>query len=212
MALSRKDRLSEKIVSWTLRGDLTVPPTKPPTPGRIAVLNLSRLDHGMPGISPSFGRSMAEAASVCLQQQGHRSGVELVVAGSFQSRFRIEWDRVNEQAMRTWADPEVATEHAACGIAALLIEELTDLTVIERARKGGGFDYWLGPKSSSTPLFQAAARMEVSGIRRGSPAVVRARVRQKVEQTRASDHAVGTMPALVVVVEFSRPLSEVVRR
>ena len=80
---------------------------------RPAVLSLRRLARGMLGISPSFGQSMVEAASVCLQQQGHRPGVG---------------------------------------------------------------------------------------------------VRQKVEQTRASDHVLDTLPAFVVVVEFSRPLSEVVRR
>ena len=184
----------------------------PSSRDRPTILSLGRLVRGMLGISPSFGQSMVEAASVCLQQQGHRPGVELTVEGSFRKHFRVEWDPVYGQAMRTWTDAEVATEHAAYGMAALLIEELTELTVVERARKGGGFDYWLGPKSTSTRLFQATARMEVSGIRRGSLAVVKARVRQKVEQTRASDNALGSLPAFVVVVEFSRPLSEVVRR
>ncbi len=166
----------------------------------------------MPGISQPFGQSIAEAASVCLEQQGHRPGVELVVEGTYRERFRVEWDPLSEQALRTWADPEVATEHGAYGMAALLIEELTDLTVIERARKGGGFDYWLGPRTSSVLLFQAAARLEVSGIRQGSSAAVKARAKQKIEQTRASNGTLGALPAFVVVVEFSQPRSEVIRR
>ncbi len=39
---------------------------------------------------------------------------------------------MSQQAIRTWADPEVATEHGAYGIAALLIEVLTDLARASR--------------------------------------------------------------------------------
>ena len=106
-------------------------------------LNVSRLAEGMPGISPPYGQSMAEAAAVCLHDQGHRPGVEMPVTGSYQSRFRVIWGEVTEQMVRSWADPEFATEQGAYGLAALLIEALSDLTVLERSRKGTGFDYWL---------------------------------------------------------------------
>ena len=173
------------------------------------VLKLTRLARGMPGISAPYGQSMAEAAAVCLGQQGHRSGVELVVSDDYQRRFEIRWPPINRQIVRTWADPNVATEHGAYGIAALLIEALTGLTVVERARVGTGFDYWLGSETGDALLFQAAARLEVSGIRHGSSKEIRTRVSQKIEQTRVSD---GTLPAFIVVVEFGLPQSEVVRR
>jgi hypothetical protein len=56
-------------------------------------------------------------------------------------------------------------------------------------------------------LFQRMARLEVSGIRKGSRSQINARVKQKTEQTRASD-AEG-LPAYIIVVEFSRPISTV---
>jgi hypothetical protein len=49
------------------------------------------------------------------------------------------------------------------------------------------------------------ARLEVSGIRKGNRAQINARVKQKTEQTRASD--VQGLPAYIIVVEFSRPIS-----
>jgi hypothetical protein len=55
--------------------------------------------------------------------------------------------------------------------------------------------------------FQRMARLEVSGIRKGSRSQINARVKQKTEQTRASD-AEG-LPAYIIVVEFSRPISTV---
>ncbi|MDX2098874.1 MAG: hypothetical protein SFW36_13950, partial [Leptolyngbyaceae cyanobacterium bins.59] len=98
------------------------------------------------------------------------------------------------------------TEQAAYGIAFLLILQLTNLTVIERARKGTGFDYWLGAQNASAPLpFQRMARLEVSGIRKGNRGQIQARVKQKMEQTRVSD-AQG-LPAYIIVVEFSQPIS-----
>jgi len=49
------------------------------------------------------------------------------------------------------------------------------------------------------------ARLEVSGIRKGDRRQINARVKQKTEQTRASD-AQG-LAAYIIVVEFSRPFS-----
>jgi hypothetical protein len=54
------------------------------------------------------------------------------------------------------------------------------------------------------------ARLEVSGIRRGSRSQINARVKQKTEQTGASD--AGELPAYIIVVEFSRPISIVIAK
>jgi hypothetical protein len=106
-----------------------------------------------------------------------------------------------------WADPGETTEQGAYGIALLLVRALTGLTVVERSRKGTGFDWWLGPDDR---LFQAKARLEVSGIREGDLRTIRSRVRVKVKQTERSD--VSGFPAFVVVVEFGTPRARVVRR
>lgn len=107
--------------------------------------------------------------------------------------------------LRCWNDLEYTTEQAAYGIAFMIITRLTDFTVIERSRKGTGFDYWLGTENDDSLLpFQNKARLEISGIRAGDEKRINIRLKQKLEQTKPSD---GILPAYVVVVEFSKPVA-----
>jgi hypothetical protein len=54
--------------------------------------------------------------------------------------------------------------------------------VVERSRRGTGFDYWLGKKGDNNQLpFQNAVRLEVSGIRKGDDGKIKARAKQKLE-------------------------------
>lgn len=175
---------------------------------QIQVLNLQSLDRGLPAITPAFGAALAEAGAICLTDEAHQPGVTLEVEGEFSTTFILDWQSVTEQARRCWNDEEYTTEQAAYGVAFLLILQLTNLTVIERSRKGTGFDYWLGIQDSTATLpFQRMARLEVSGIRKGNRSQINVRVKQKTEQTRVSD-AQG-LPAYIIVVEFSRPISVV---
>jgi hypothetical protein len=104
----------------------------------------------------------------------------------------------------------MATEYGAYGIAILLIEQLTGYTVIEQANIGSGIDYWLGHGVGDlNQPFRRAARLEVSGIRRGNIRRIEARVKQKSKQTELS---ADRLPAFIVVVEFGKPRAEVVQR
>ncbi len=184
----------------------------PPRPmisnDEIKKLILSELEEGMPGMTPEGGRCLAQAASICLEDQKHTSGVQLSVDGDFSLAFRLIWDVTTDQMRRSWDDPDFTAEQGAYAIAALLISHLTGLTVFERSRKGTGIDYWLG--SDGDILFQKKARLEVSGILRGGETEIRARLRQKKEQTKRSD---GTaLPAYVIIVEFGEPSAKVVKR
>jgi len=115
---------------------------------------------------------------------------------------------------RSWADLQEATEYGAVAIAILLIVKYTEYTIIERAVKGTGFDYWLLEESLYTedeifPL--GSARLEVSGIIHAEKETeILARVREKIRQTNVSDDT--RLPALIVVVEFSRPAAHMVRK
>jgi len=174
-------------------------------------LVLTKLAEGLPAVTPAFGAALAEAGAVCFEEQNHPNGVELKVDGAFTAKYTVYWQEVTAQMLRCWNDYEVTTEHAAYGVACLLILDLTGYTVIERRRKGDGFDFWLGEEKSESELpFQKKARLEVSGIRRGNHSRVQERVRQKLEQVKPSD-SLG-LPAYVVVVEFSTPLSKVVKK
>jgi hypothetical protein len=132
----------------------------------------------------------------------------MTVGGIYTDAYAVYWTCVNYQTKRCWNDIPVTTEHGAYGIAFLLIRLLTPFTVIERSRKGPGFDYWLGEEDDS--LFQKKARLEVSGILCGTEGEVNSRVKQKLEQTNPSDQK--GLPAYIVVVEFSRPASKVVTK
>lgn len=171
-------------------------------------LKLDDLSNGrIPGITQRLGGALAEAGSVCLESEGHAQGVQLTVRGDVNNRYSVRWHPVDDQAHRAWGDAEGATEYGAAGIAALLVEKALPYTVIRRARIGNGFDYWLGDKNKNLPVQRDAARLEVSGIRRGDGNRIRARVREKLKQMGRSDDML--LPAYAIVVEFGNPLAEV---
>jgi len=164
-------------------------------------LDLADLGEGMPAITPAFGQMLAEAGAVCLDDCSHHVGVQLSVAGTNTEALSVGWPPVTPQMRACYHDPEEATEHGAYGIAILLIRRATGFAVVQRSRKGTGFDFWVGDDTELP--FQNKVRLEVSGIRRGSTAQLEARVRQKVAQT--SPTANTGLPAHIVVVEFSAP-------
>lgn len=172
-------------------------------------------NESVPGITRWLGGMMAEACAICLESQLHSKNVKLVVELTLNETvshlFEIRtWENVTEQMRRSWGDLEYATEQAAYGIAILLMHTLTEFTVIERARKGRGFDFWLGYKDDTTLPVKRAARLEVSGILRGDKATIASRVKIKLEQTNPSDEL--GLPAYIVVVEFSKPTTRIVRK
>lgn len=160
-------------------------------------------------LSPAFYRYCAEAAAFCLAHNAHQSGARIAVNGSRTANPAVRWAEVTEPMKRTYADWPVATEHGAYALAMLLIPRLTDYEVVERSKKGPGFDFWLNHKGKRSVLFQHCARLEVSGILQDDEAEVRRRVKKKMEQLTPSD---GRLPGWVVVVEFSAPRSVMVEK
>jgi hypothetical protein len=176
-------------------------------------LSLSALVAGIPAITRAVGETLIEACTVRFEDQGHRSGVELKVLGTFKGVYNIIWDgQVTDEMRLCWQDEGFTTEQAACGIAILLMLEHTGYTAIQRVDKasGIGFDYWLGhyDKNAIVPL-KYMARLEVSGIRHGSDRRIQERIAEKRKQTAPSN---GLYPAYIVVVEFGTPLAWVVRK
>lgn len=173
---------------------------------RNARLNLATLAEGtMPGLSRACGTVLAEAAAVCLEERKHRSGATFHLTGLKAERFLMEWGPVDDQARRSHNDLQEATERGAYGIAILIVCDVTGMVVVERSKKGPGFDYWLGDEDEDgEELFERKARLEVSGILSGSRPQVQARVRQKKEQMKPSDRLA---PGYVAVVEFGTPIA-----
>ena len=139
---------------------------------------------------------------VCMHASEHGEKVMLKVDGITNDNFGLVWtDEYDSQKGRTYADMEYTVEHGAICISAMLAVILTPYTIIERSRKGTGFDYWLGDKDSV--LFQKKARLEVSGILKGDDTAIRRRYTAKEEQTRKTDGL--QLPTYISIVEFSTP-------
>jgi hypothetical protein len=96
------------------------------------------------------------------------------VGGMTPTQYKLFWKNGTQQTTRSWNDLEEATEYAAYGMAILLMNDLTNSIVVEKSRKGTGFDYWLGDPND--PLFQKKKRLEVSGILKGKASSVTTRV------------------------------------
>jgi hypothetical protein len=167
------------------------------------IIDLFTLKKGMPGLTSACGISLAESAAVCLENQNHRTGVTLRLTGLNAESVKIKWLPVDQQQRRCYNDLQEATERGAYGVAILLVKRLTGKVVLERSKKGPGFDYWIGNrKQGDNSLFSGKARLEVSGILVGSDSELNVRIRQKKAQLTPSDRlATG----YVAVVEFGKP-------
>ena len=162
-----------------------------------------------PGWSTTFGKVFSEAASVCLEQQNHTSSVILNVRGDQQCDYKLSWSTVDDTMRRFNADVQRNHEFGAYAVSALSVPKQTNLTVIEISVKGTGFDFWLGAVDDPALLFQRKARLEVSGIGKGSESDIKSRVNKKLKQITPSD---GTFPGYVAVVEFSSPHLHLVKK
>jgi hypothetical protein len=179
--------------------------------GNVVILDLAELEKGMPALTKVMGGVLMESAAVCLDHNRHVSPVSLHLKKVTNPTVLLDWPSVTACMKRTYYDMQRTTEHGACGVAILVVRHITGLSVVQQSKKGTGFDYWLGPDDGKDDLpFQNKARLEVSGILSGSPAQFRVRVKQKLEQTKASDST--GLTAYAVIVEFSTPRAEVGKR
>ena len=166
-------------------------------------INLLDIKNGLPGMDMASVEHCYVACMVCLHRNNHFDGVLLDLIGDTTETITLLWsDYFDEQIDRTWKDTKYTTEHGAICISAMLVKEFTDYTIIERSRKGTGFDYWLGYENNLP--FQYSARLEISGIFKESEQNnVEKRFRRKKKQTNQSDKS--RLSAYISIVEFSKP-------
>ena len=168
-------------------------------------INLLDLKNGFPGMSTVSAEHCYEACMVCLHRNNHFEEVLLELMGDLITQVILKWENYfDEQIDRTWKDQEEATEHGAVCISAMLVKECTDYTIIERARKGTGFDYWLGYENEIPFQCSYSARLEISGIfndEKGNS--INRRFQKKMKQTEQSDHT--RLTAYISIVEFGKP-------
>lgn len=172
-------------------------------------IDVTAIKGGLPGISTVAAQQLYETFEVCMHVSGHPEDLLLTMDGDYHDDIALHWhDGYDEQKARTYADMQYTTEHGAVCLSVMLTTTLTPYTIIERSRKGTGFDYWLGDKD--TILFQNKARLEASGILRGDDAMIKSRHAAKVEQTSKSDDL--QLPAYISVIEFSKPKAMFTKR
>lgn len=169
-------------------------------PQTLSLLDLKIDRPDRPGWDTVWGSIFAQMASVCIESVG--SGIEsiLEVNGNYSETILIVREILNDSARRFNADMQRSTEFGAYAISSLVVPELTGLTVIEASKKGTGFDFWLGAINDTGPLFQRKARLEVSGILKGSQLALNSRVKQKTNQISPTDDT--PYPGYISVVKF----------
>ena len=168
-------------------------------------LLLDSILEGMPGITAVEGANLLENCVYLLHEKGHVSPTDMEVSGMENLMLPVVWrDTYDEQMQRTYADRQSATERAAICISALLATAMTEYTIVERSRRGTGFDYFLGNKEDM--FFMPKARLEVSGIEEEkSGNTLLQRYRMKLKQVERSDYL--KLPVYIAVVEFDTPKS-----
>lgn len=180
--------------------------------GTVLVLALDDLAIPMPALTEAFGRMMAEAASVCFDTCGHasviRMHVQAQVGGTWSQDYEVRRWSVDDRMRRAFNDLEEAAAYGAYGLAILLIKQTAGFAVVERSAKGTGIDYWLGDQVDQDAPIQRKARLEVSGMLRGTDSALRRRVDQKITQATSGS---GQLATYVVVVRYQRPDSVLVK-
>jgi hypothetical protein len=165
------------------------------------IIDVTTIKEGLTGVSPVTAAHLYETFMVCMNYHSHPVNVTLPVEGQDEV-VTLKWEDYSDDViLRTYADMQYTTEHGAACLSIMLTTAFTSYTVIERSRKGTGFDYWLGDRDSV--LFQRKARLEVSGILQGDDNAMTNRYNAKAIQTEQSDDT--KLPAYISIIEFSRP-------
>jgi hypothetical protein len=164
-----------------------------------------------PGLTAAQAKELVEAASVCLESNGHGETVpmqvdqrKLTICPTCEERT-VTRLAVTDQMRNGHNQAQRATENGACGVTLAYLAS-ADYEVKQQAQIGPGFDYHVGKIGSSVDPRNFGAgliRLEISGIRTAGPGDIAARVSAKLNQTKQGDDLGGL--AIVSVVEFGRP-------
>jgi hypothetical protein len=168
-------------------------------------------------LTPKMAAFYHENCIVCMDNQGHATGVMLDVDFNEEAEaVSVSWDGSVDERMRTaYADREKRVDFGACAIALLLMPVFSDLVAIRPSSKGNAIDYYLAPAGEEHLIFNNSAFLEVSGIQKENPsntvAERIARKRKRLRDARASAIAeTPDLPTYICIVEFGQPQARVV--
>lgn len=173
------------------------------------VLGPDDLSTDTPALTASLAIHMQEAVLMCMNPHNHVPGVLCAVRDldAVLVTARIQWKMsYSEKIRRAFGNARNAAQKAGEAIAILTVTEITDYTVVERARIGDGFDFWISRSDDDHDyLFQQLIGLECKGLSNASyPSEIVAAVNRGIEQIKESPNA--NFPALVIATEFSRPV------
>jgi hypothetical protein len=171
--------------------------------------DLRSFHRGHPGLTDAIGTYYAEAARVCLSRH-HMPPVSIRVEADDapEQTYHLDWTPASREQFHAWANRDDATRDGAYCLVLAAAQTHLGLAAIGRAEARTGADYYLAPVGSSAAGadgeldFEAAVRLEVSGMDSASEAQLRRRVTQKAEQARRGQ---SNLPAMAGVVAFSLP-------
>jgi len=155
--------------------------------------------------SARFCELMAEAALVCFDNQNHKEVISIKIEGAIADDLCFQLEKVTERIKDNWRDLEEATEYGATCIAIWIILKFTKYQVVQRSPKKTGFDYWLDFQDSEYP-FQNRAKLEISGILKGTKSQLKRRLKEKIKQTKR--YETNSLPTYVIVIKFDEPIAK----
>jgi hypothetical protein len=163
-------------------------------------LRFSDLSTRHVGVSDGISNGYSEAVCVCLDRH-HKSPAEFTLRDNNKDEAGVaEWVSVDDRTKNAWANKDDATEAGAYGMALAAIEVMRGLVAVRRAETRTGADYYLGRPDSLSEDLEASVRLEVSGTDEGGEAVIRSRLKAKVEQAARGN---SNLPAVASVVGFA---------
>lgn len=169
----------------------------------LPVLPLADLAARHPGLTLAIAAAYAEAASVCLGRH-HVAPLEIAIDDVTRPcRAIVEWPTPDDRTCAAWANEIDTTEAGAYAVVLAAAELAHELFAIRRAETLTGADYYIAPHGAQVEDLEHCLRLEVSGVDAGTDQAVRARLRSKVNQTRAGN---SNLPAMAGVVGFKARL------
>lgn len=162
-------------------------------------LALATLYERHSGLTRAISDVLYEAASICLSRH-HTSPVDMQIECDTRSTQRAtEFAVPDFRTRNAWANNIDATENGAYGLSLAAIEVERGLTAVRRAETLTGADWYVGRDGTKAADLEQCLRLEVSGVDGGKRSVLKARLKQKVEQTK---RGASNIPAIASVVGF----------
>ncbi len=162
------------------------------------LLPIAALHERHVGLTPPLSDAYTEAAMVCFARH-HKSPVHVVIENPDSSRLKVEFADPDARTRNAWANDIDATEAGAYGVCLAAVEAVEQLVAVRRAETLTGADWYVASPGTAVEDLEDCFRLEISGLDTGNKSSVKARLRQKVAQTKKGQ---SNVPAIAAVVGF----------